>query len=115
MGRHCQISEGVLRRAGPPKDDVAGWPGWSATQVAWAIGCSEQTVCTWHRQGRIPRAEVTVWGLRFPESALVTMQAEGVQDIGHYSPITKGEIARLRRAGRKESTAYRKATDGGAK
>lgn len=100
MGRATLIRKGLLERAGPPKDTAAGFPGWTASQLAWAIGCSEQTVCTWSRQGRILPPVVTTLGLRFAASAIAALELEGVGKLGRYRPVTKGEIRRLKRFGR---------------
>ena len=108
MGRATVIREGLLERAGPPKDRAAGFPGWTASQLAWAIGCSEQSVCTWSRQGRIPPPVVTTFGLRFSALAIETLESDGVGKLGLYRPVTNGEIRRLKRLGRPVPVAVRR-------
>jgi hypothetical protein len=87
---------------------------WRAFQIAGALGCSEQSVQGWARQGRIPAGRM-VNGIRcWTRADMDALAASGVKPIGHYSPITKGERNRLIRSGRSVPKALRKPKKGGA-
>lgn len=115
MPRRVAVPTDFLQRLGEPRREVSGCKWWFGAQLAAALGCSEQSIFVWARQGKIPRGALWEGTRQWSEKDVKTIAHRGVRAVNHYSQITPGEVNRLMRPGRSVPRALRAAKKRGVK
>lgn len=96
MSRVHRWPEDLLARLGEPwRDFLNLGPVFSSTQLAVALGVTEQTILSWIRQGRMPRPTFSGFASWYTSAEVQSLAGKAIDKPGTHHPTPEAEKRRL--------------------
>lgn len=114
MGKRTSRVLNLRQRLTLPSLFIGDSGYWTMTELAIALGVSEQTVRKWALNGQIPKLVEHRGKNYISEHAVKFLEEQGVGEIGHYAPISKTRAQKLRAAGYRVPNSASMKKKGGA-
>lgn len=95
MANAVVFPKDFLERIGEPVARFSEVKYWRSLHLAWALGCSEQTISTWARRGMIPAGKLIGRVRYWSHEDVLQLASVKVQQPGYYAKVTKGERRRM--------------------